>query len=128
MNVDPATAAGSYVFETVTYYFCNTHCLAKFQADPNKYLHPQAAPEIMPAGQYTCPMHPEIVREGFGSCPVCGMALEPMEVSLADPGNPELDDMSRRFWISLVFSVPVFVLGMLHQYPPVQLVRQQPRG
>ena len=126
MMVDPAHAAGSHVFEGVTYWFCSTHCVAKFQADPNKYLHPQAAPEAMPAGKYTCPMHPEIVQDGFGTCPKCGMALEPMEASLTEPGNPELDDMSRRFWISLVFSVPVFVLGMLHLYPPVQLALSIP--
>ena len=126
MNVDPARAAGSFAFETVTYYFCSAHCLAKFQADPRKYLQPQAAPEAMPAGQYTCPMHPEVRQDGFGTCPQCGMALEPMEVSLAGQGNPELDDMSRRFWISLVFSIPVFVLGMLHLQPLVQLALSLP--
>ena len=126
MNVDPARAAGSFAFESVTYHFCSTHCLAKFQADPRKYLQPQAAPEAMPAGQYTCPMHPEVLQDGFGTCPQCGMALEPMEVSLAEQGNPELDDMSRRFWISLIFSIPVFVLGMLHLQPLVQLALSLP--
>jgi Cu+-exporting ATPase len=126
MNVDPAKAAGSYVFEGTTYYFCSTGCLAKFKADPHKYLHPAAKPAAMPSGKYTCPMHPEVVQDGFGTCPKCGMALEPMNVSLEEKGNPELDDMSRRFWISLIFSVPVFVLGMLHLYPPAQLVLSIP--
>jgi Cu+-exporting ATPase len=126
MNVDPAQAAGSYVFEGTTYYFCNTGCLAKFKADPHKYLHPAAKPEPMPAGKYTCPMHPEVVKDGFGACPKCGMALEPLHVSLEETGNPELDDMWRRFRISLIFSAPVFVLGMLHLYPAVQLALSIP--
>ncbi len=126
MNVDPARAAGSVAFESVTYHFCSTHCVEKFKADPNKYLHRQAAPEPMPEGKYTCPMHPEVVRKTFGSCPICGMALEPIEVSLAGQGNPELDDMSRRFWISLVFTLPVFVLGMLHQRQDIQLALSLP--
>jgi Cu+-exporting ATPase len=126
MNVDPAHSAGSYDFEGVTYHFCSTHCLHKFRADPRRYLGAETPPEAMPAGQYTCPMHPEIVQEGFGTCPICGMALEPMEVSLEETGNPELDDMSRRFRISLVFSIPVFVLGMLHRLPWVQLALSIP--
>ena len=126
MSVDPARAAGSHVFEGATHHFCSTHCVAKFQADPAKYLHPQAAPEAMPAGKYTCPMDPEIVQDGFGMCPKCGMALEPLVVSLEPAGNPELDDMSRRFLVSLVFSLPVFVLGMLHRYPAAQLVLSLP--
>ena len=126
MNVDPAKAAGSFAFEGATYHFCSKGCLEKFKADPHKYLHPQAKPEEMPAGKYTCPMHPEVVQDGFGSCPICGMALEPMEVSLEDTGNPELDDMTRRFWISVIFAGPVFVLGMLHLYPWVQLVLSVP--
>jgi Cu+-exporting ATPase len=121
MNVDPAQAAGSFDFEGITYHFCSTHCLHKFRADPGKYLATDTASEAMPAGKYTCPMHPEVIQDGFGACPICGMALEPMEVSLEEAGNPELDDMSRRFWISLIFSIPVFVLGMLHRLPWVQL-------
>ena len=126
MTVDPARAAGSFVFEGVTYHFCSTHCVEKFKTDPNKYLHPQAAPEAMPEGKYTCPMHPEVVQQNVGACPMCGMALEPIEVSLADLGNPELDDMSRRFWISLVFSIPVLLLGMLHRRQDVQLALSLP--
>ena len=92
MSVDPAKAAGSFPFQGTTYHFCSRGCLAKFQANPDKYLHPDATPEVMPAGGdpktipgtiYTCPMHPEIEQEGFGTCPLCGMALEPKEATLA---------------------------------------------
>jgi P-type Cu+ transporter len=92
--------------------FCSARCRAKFEADPNEYLGPKRAPEPQPAGtEWTCPMHPEIVRSEPGPCPICGMALEPRGVSL-DERNPELDDMRRRFWLGLVFTVPVFLLGM----------------
>jgi Cu+-exporting ATPase len=74
--------------------------------------------ETAPAGtKYTCPMHPEIVRDGPGSCPICGMALEPLTVSLEDEANPELVDMTRRFWIAVVLTIPVFVLGMSDLIP-----------
>jgi Cu+-exporting ATPase len=126
MNVDPAKSAGSHEFEGTTYHFCSTHCLHKFRADAAKYLAPQAAPEAMPEGRYTCPMHPEVVQEGFGTCPLCGMALEPIEVSLEETGNPELDDMSRRFQVSLPGSVPVFVLGMFHMLPWTQFALSIP--
>ncbi|MEZ5355759.1 MAG: heavy metal translocating P-type ATPase [Bryobacteraceae bacterium] len=126
MMVDPAHSAGSHTHQGIAYHFCSAHCIQKFRADPEKYLHPQAAPESMPEGRYTCPMHPEVVQDGFGTCPLCGMALEPMEVSLEDTGNPELDDMTRRFWVSILFSLPVFVLGMLHRLPWVQLALSIP--
>jgi P-type Cu+ transporter len=104
--------------------FCSPRCKAKFEADPEAYLGPKKkkAPEPPPAGtEWTCPMHPEIVRSAPGSCPICGMALEPRGVSL-DEANPELDDMGRRFLLSLVFTVPLFVLGMSDFLPgmPVQ--------
>ena len=128
MDVDPARAAGVASHEGKQYHFCSTHCVAKFQADPARYLRPVAAsaPEAMPAGRYTCPMHPEIVRDGFGTCPLCGMALEPMEVSLEDPGSPELDDMRRRFLWSLPFTIPVLALGMAGLYPWVQFALSAP--
>ena len=94
MIVDPRKAAGSAEYQGQTYHFCSKGCAAKFQADPEKYLHPQAAPEPMPAEapgvEYTCPMHPEIRQIGPGSCPKCGMALEPVSFSLAtvDEVNP----------------------------------------
>src|SRR5580658_9541676 len=85
MLVDPQQAAGSAVYQGETYYFCSKGCAAKFQADPEKYLHPNAAPEPMqpeaPGVEYTCPMHPEVRQIGPGSCPICGMALEPVHIT-----------------------------------------------
>ncbi len=125
MTVDPHTAKHRHTHEGHTYYFCNPRCREKFIADPMKYLAPEKAPPPapVPAGTiYTCPMHPEIRQEGPGSCPICGMALEP-EIATADTGpNPELIDMTRRFWIGLALTLPVFVLEMgghlidLHQW------------
>jgi Cu+-exporting ATPase len=116
MQVDPAKAAGSHEYQGHRYYFCSPGCLAKFQADPARFLTPSAsapASPSVPAGtKYTCPMHPEIVRDGPGSCPICGMALEPQTVSLDDTPNPELADMARRFWIGGALSLPVVVLAM----------------
>ncbi len=82
MEVTPAGAAGSYEFRGQIYYFCAKSCLAKFQADPLKYLEPKPAPPVTgDAGiEYTCPMHPEVVQIGPGSCPICGMALEPKHI------------------------------------------------
>ncbi len=103
MMVDPQKAAGSAVHQGQTYYFCSKGCAAKFQAAPAKYLHPAAAPEPMQkeaAGvEYTCPMHPEVRQIGPGSCPICGMALEPSHITRdsADEVNPEYTDMLRRF-------------------------------
>ena len=144
MSVDPARAAGFHDHDGHRYYFCGKGCLAKFVADPLRYVGPPEramvstpAPTAQPAGatyvcpmdpdvrqahpgpcpkcgmalepdlasapatrvEYTCPMHPEIVRSEPGSCPICGMALEPRTVTLDDAPNPELVDMSRRFWI-----------------------------
>src|SRR5512145_165364 len=117
MTVDPRTAAGSYEFRGTTYYFCNPTCLVRFKKDPEVYLKPAAdrrASATAPAGtvEYTCPMHPEIVRDGPGSCPICGMALEPRTASLDDTPNPELVEMTRRFWIGALLGLPVFVLAM----------------
>ena len=114
MTVDPHTAKHRHVHNGQPYYFCGAKCREKFAADPARYLDPQvraAAP--VPAGTiYTCPMHPEIRQVGPGSCPICGMALEP-EMVAADSGpNPELADMSRRLWIGLALTVPVFALEM----------------
>ena len=97
-----------------TYYFCSAKCREKFIADPPHYLTPnEDAVVAVPDGvQWTCPMHPEIVRDGPASCPICGMALEPMTPSLMTGPNPELADMTRRFWIGLALTVPVFALEM----------------
>jgi Cu+-exporting ATPase len=107
MMVDPAQAAGSVAHQGHTYHFCSQGCAAKFRAEPEKYLHPEARPEAMtPAAEgveYTCPMHPEVRRIGPGSCPKCGMALEPVSFNAAtvDEVNPEYRDMLRRFWVSV---------------------------
>src|SRR6266571_6439441 len=123
MAVDPARAAGQVDYQGETYYFCNPSCVKKFKANPAQYLAPaqNPAPRNKQA-EYTCPMHPEIVRSEPGACPICGMALEPRTVSVEEEVNPELIDMTRRFWISLVFTVPLLGLVMSEMLPgqPVQ--------
>ena len=116
MTVNPDKAAGSSEYQGTTYWFCSKSCLAKFEANPGAYLEAavKPAPAPVPAAaaassEYTCPMHPEIVRDGPGACPICGMALEPRTVTL-DEANPELDDMTRRFWIALGLSAPILLL------------------
>ncbi|HEY7615762.1 MAG TPA: YHS domain-containing protein, partial [Terriglobales bacterium] len=130
MDVDPAKAAGSHQHDGTTYYFCSTHCLNKFRAAPQRYLAPEAAPEPMPAAarEYTCPMHPEVVRTEPGACPKCGMALEPKTLTLEEEANPELEDMSRRFWVSAALTLPIFVLAMFldHALPWLQLALATP--
>ena len=114
MTVQPATAAGSYEYRGTTYYFCNPSCLNRFKADPESFLKPrgESPAAVATDALYTCPMHPEIVQHGPGACPKCGMALEPMTVSLDDGPNPELVDMTRRLWIAAAIGAPVFLLTM----------------
>jgi Cu+-exporting ATPase len=117
MAVDPNHAAGSTTYEGQTYYFCSRHCLQKFQADPQRYLAPSppplpVAPPAAPGVEYTCPMHPEVISDRPGPCPKCGMALEPRMFTPEEGRNPELVDMSRRFWIGLVPSIVLLVLAM----------------
>jgi Cu+-exporting ATPase len=131
MTVDPGKAAGSTTYRGTTYYFCGKRCLERFEKDPESFLAPSSetlaprteppAPSAerparpLPAGsavEYTCPMHPEIIRDRPGSCPICGMALEPRMATLEEGPNPELVDMTRRFWIAAALSLPVFVTGM----------------
>ena len=98
-----------------SYHFCSAGCLKKFSADPVYYLrgdHRQAPVKVKGASSYTCPMDPEIVQDEPGTCPICGMALEPMMVSLDDEENPELIDMTRRLWVSAALSLPVLLLAM----------------
>src|SRR4051795_10022519 len=114
MTVDPHKTPHRHSYRGRPYYFCSAGCRSKFAADPEKYLAgDQREAEPVPAGTvYTCPMHPEIRQIGPGVCPICGMALEP-EIATAETGpNPELADMTRRFWIGLVLTAPVFVLEM----------------
>jgi P-type Cu+ transporter len=153
MTVDPSHAAGAHAHEGKTYYFCSTHCLEKFRAEPGRYLHEpkgSSAATVQPAGtiytcpmhpevrqdhpgacpkcgmglepldapapatrlQYVCPMHPEVVSDHPGACPKCGMALEPRTVTRDEGPSPELVDMSRRFWVGVVLSLPIFVIAM----------------
>jgi P-type Cu+ transporter len=114
MKVDRAAAKHFARHEGQGFYFCSAGCKAKFEAAPQKYLGDRPVPEPMPKGtQYTCPMHPEIVRDKPGSCPICGMALEPMGVPTGDEGpNPELVDFTRRFWVSAALSIPLLVITM----------------
>jgi len=114
MTVDPHTAQHRHSHQGHAYYFCSTGCRTKFAADPQKYLGDKTkTAEPVPEGAiYTCPMHPEIRQAGPGACPICGMALEPELAGAAAGPNPELVDMTRRFWIGLALSLPVIALEM----------------
>jgi Cu+-exporting ATPase len=114
MTVDPATSKHRFDYRGETYHFCSAGCRTKFAADPVSYLEKDSKPKAaVPEGTiYTCPMHPEIRQVGPGSCPICGMALEPEVASLDAPPNPELADMTRRFWVGLVLALPAVVLEM----------------
>ena len=112
MSVDLQKTSHRFEHRGQTYYFCCAGCLSKFADDPQRYLEPKAPEPIVAGAIYTCPMHPEVRQRGPGSCPICGMALEPETASLDDGPNPELVDMTRRFWIGLVLTLPIFVLEM----------------
>jgi Cu+-exporting ATPase len=114
MTVDSHTTPHRHSHHDRTYYFCSAGCRTKFAADPEKYLSPaeRAAAPLAAGTLYTCPMHPQIRQIGPGACPICGMALEPEIAAAGAAPNPELADMTRRFWIALVLTAPVFVLDM----------------
>lgn len=114
MDVDPHTAKHRAEHQGHTYYFCSAGCRTKFTADPARYLAPESSrPEPVPEGTiYTCPMHPQVRQVGPGSCPICGMALEPLVATRESGPNEELIDMSRRFWTGLAMSMPVLILEM----------------
>jgi Cu+-exporting ATPase len=125
MDVTPGEAAGGDAEHAgTTYWFCHPRCREQFVADPRRYLEPSAVPPAAgpppgPDGRvYTCPMHPEVRRIGPGSCPTCGMALEPLEVTADEGPNHELTDMTRRFWVSLALTVPVLALAMGEMLAP----------
>jgi Cu+-exporting ATPase len=114
MRVDPDHAAGKSTYQGQSYYFCSTGCRAKFDGDPERYIHPDAQPEPMAAVEYTCPMHPEVRQMGPGSCPKCGMALELATFTAAtlDEINPEYVAMLRRFWFS--FPLAAVLVAMMY--------------
>jgi Cu+-exporting ATPase len=164
MTINPDASAGSYDYKGQTYYFCSTSCLDKFEAEPERFLNTPTEPKALqrtgiqqgsktvatqvaqtytcpmhpevrqdkPGScpkcgmalepltvaapqqkiEYTCPMHPEIVRDAPGNCPICGMGLEPRTVTLTEDENHELKDMRRRFWLSVVLTIPLFIIGM----------------
>ena len=115
MAVDPATAKHRSEHADHTYYFCGSRCRERFETEPALYLTPAASALPRPAvgeTRWTCPMHPQIVRSEPGSCPICGMALEPMTPVGGEASNPELHDMTRRFWVGLALSIPLVALAM----------------
>jgi Cu+-exporting ATPase len=119
MSVDAARSPHKVEHAGHTYHFCGDRCRERFIADPPLYLTPAITTEPQPiggAGQWTCPMHPEIVRSGPGSCPICGMALEPIAPTAAEAANPELADMTRRFWIGVALSLPLVALAMTEHF------------
>jgi P-type Cu+ transporter len=125
MTVDPATPLRTEYGGT-TYYFCAPSCLAKFRAEPDRYLQPKSdAPPTMAEldAIYTCPMHPEVRQQGPGACPFCGMALEPAMVTLDEGPNVELIDMTRRFTLAAVLGVPVMAFAMAEMLAPAAVHR-----
>ena len=114
MTVDPATTPHHAEYAGNSYHFCSAGCRSKFIGNPDAYLsdQPRLEPMATPGAMWTCPMHPEIRQEGPGTCPICGMALEPEEPSLDDAPNPELIDFTRRLWVGGVLTVPLLVVSM----------------
>ncbi|BCB07688.1 copper-translocating P-type ATPase [Vreelandella venusta] len=128
MDVDPHTSRHRADHAGKTWYFCSEKCQEKFIAKPDAYLEPSKQSQAsVPSGSiYTCPMHPEVRREGPGDCPICGMALEPETVSADTGPSDELKDMTRRFWIGLVLTLPVFALEMGgHVFGLMHFISQQ---
>ena len=122
MTVDSARAAGHVDYQGQTYYFCGRGCVEKFRANPAEFIKPRpeqarAAPTAVDAREYTCPMHPQVRQIGPGSCPICGMALEPVTATLDERPNEELVDMSRRFWVSAALTAPLLLLAMGEYFP-----------
>jgi Cu+-exporting ATPase len=126
MTVDIPTAEHRHEFGGSTWYFCSRHCREKFAADPDRYAKgaqkPMPVPSAAPGAIYTCPMHPEIRQPGPGACPKCGMALEPLVASADEALNPELADMTRRFWVGLALTVPVLALAMAEDLPGLHAI------
>src|SRR6267378_1768939 len=145
MMVDPQKSAAKVEHQGKTYYFCSPRCAERFEREPEKFLaapgtagmgHPSSPPvhdvnsharpmaPATPASKttrYTCPMHPEIVRIGPGTCPICGMALEPLDVFAEVEADPEYDSMRLRFWVSAALSLPLLLLSMFGESLGVHL-------
>ncbi|HXI74581.1 MAG TPA: heavy metal translocating P-type ATPase, partial [Pyrinomonadaceae bacterium] len=132
MSIDPQQAAGSFDYHGRTFFFCSLDCRERFKADPERFINKPGESTADPTikigmasvahnpradTNYTCPMHPEVNRDAPGSCPICGMALEPRTMMLDEETNPELVDMTRRFWVSVALTVPLFGIAMSEFLP-----------
>jgi Cu+-exporting ATPase len=131
MTISPDDAVGHLDHKGQTYYFCNQSCLEQFRADPGRFVDPQrkeASRAADPEAEYTCPMHPEIRQKGPGSCPICGMALEPVAITLDEQPNEELEDMTRRFRWSLLLTAPILAFMVAEFLPGQPLHHLLPSG
>ena len=130
MTIDPSDAVGHFDYKGQTYYFCAESCLEQFRENPEHFLNPEARPAapVDLDAEYTCPMHPEVRQKGPGACPICGMALEPVDVTLLDERNPELEDMTRRFRVSLALTTPILALMVAEVLPGRPLDALVPHG
>nr|WP_232328841.1 MULTISPECIES: heavy metal translocating P-type ATPase [Sphingomonas] len=124
MTVDPAKTPHHAEHDGQAYHFCSAGCRTKFAADPEAYLggKPRPEPKATPGAIWTCPMHPQIRREGPGTCPICGMALEPEEPSLDDTPNPELVDFTKRLWVAGTLTVPLLIVSMVAEMLGLRIV------
>ena len=130
MTIDPADAVGHFDYKGQTYYFCAESCLEQFRENPEHFLTPdlRAAAPVDFEAEYTCPMHPEVRQKGPGSCPICGMALEPVDAAHVEERNVELEDMTRRFFVSLVLTAPILAFMVAELLPGRPLDRVVSHG
>jgi len=111
MSVDPTTSPYQFSYHGKNYYFCSAHCVEKFKKDSSSFLNPSPKPKVIVAAEYICPMHLEIQQDHPGHCPICGMALEPKQITATEDLH-EYHDMLKRFWIALILAIPVIILAM----------------
>jgi len=121
MTIEEAEAAATSSHLGKTYHFCSRHCKEKFDGNPEAYIGAEAdaGDKEGKGGPYTCPMHPEIIRNTPGACPKCGMALEPRTVAEGEDENPELIDMTQRFRVSTALTIPLVIIAMRHMIPGI---------